>query len=197
VVLDGNLIRYLKKEDRNSRAYEVASLASKNLEDVLGTGETSSIQIVTRFWAKVLESERLFDGELQRIRSTSLAKLPENARRFLAPEAWSEVSPQADISDLSQTVEVRQFARLLQSCWKHYHEDELDANIFESVRAFGKGFKNLDFAASSGEETRFSEEYYDGNLRQGETVVVDVPPVIWRLGDRLRVIVKGIARPKS
>ncbi len=197
-ILDGKLIRYLIQMNQNSIVREIMLLASSHFEEILLNGDTSSIQTLIRFAGKIPSCERLFEDELQRIKKSSLTRLPEISRRFLTSEDIPDATFLVHMSDPSQSVEVRQFAHLLQSSWMRHHEGGLDSATFDSLRAFGKGFKNLEFVGSFEEEAKYSDEYFEGKTyRAGESVIIKVPPVIWRLGDKLKVIVRGIVKPKS
>jgi hypothetical protein len=98
------------------------------------------------------------------------------------------------LSDPSQSVEVRQLSFLLKSALISYQQGKIDNELYNNLLAFCKGFKNIELVGSIGEHMRFSDEFFENEgFKQGDDAVIKTPPIIWKFGGKLRVIVKGSA----
>jgi hypothetical protein len=194
--LDGKLTHYLIDSNQQPWIIKLFENASKNIENALFLGDVDSVKRVVRFCKNTNVSCMTYiTNELNRIRKRSLDRLPEISRSFLMSDQISGPSPVSTrISDPSQSVEVHQLAYLLRSAWMRRQQDNIDVEIFDSLAAFCKGFKNLELLGSMGERTKFSDELFsDERFSTGEDVIIKVPPVIWKSGARQRVIIKGTA----
>ena len=192
--LEGLLTKHLQKHGLESKLLALANSSTDWLGELLADGDTEPIARMQRFFRRGFpEFEIPFTAKLKSIREKSIQILPQVSRAFLTEKSSSvEETSSVRFADPSESVEVRQMAQLLRGATTRQRQGKIDAELFESLVGFAKSFKNLEQVYAEGDTAVCSHEYFDGpGLVNGQNVTVAVPPIIWRSGNVIRVILKG------